>query len=80
MKYSELHYERININKQKEIMSDLVDRFKNANSSDEQVYYFGLTHNSSSARTIGINRTGDNGNNYYNPRGTSGITLMEIVA
>ena len=51
-----------------------------ANASDEHVYYFGLTHNSSSARTIGINRTGDNGDNYYNPRGTSGITLMEIVA
>ena len=51
-----------------------------ANASDEHVYYLGFNHNSSSARDIKINTSGDDSNDYACERATSGITLMEVVA
>tara|TARA_A100001037_G_scaffold216040_1_gene193931 strand:- start:255 stop:875 length:621 start_codon:yes stop_codon:yes gene_type:complete len=50
-----------------------------ANTSDEHVYYYAFTHNSSSTRTIGVNRSGDDTNNSDHTRATSGITLMEVA-
>ena len=50
-----------------------------ANTSDEHVYYYGFTHDSSSTRLIGINRTADDSGNYYNGRSSSAITLMEVA-
>ena len=50
-----------------------------ANTSDEHVYYYAFTHNSSSTRLIGINRSGDDTNNSDHTRATSGITLMEVA-
>ena len=50
-----------------------------ANTTDEHVYYYAFTHNSSSTRTIGVNRSGDDTNNSDHTRATSGITLMEIA-
>ena len=37
MKYSDLHYERINVEKQKKIMHNLVVRFKDAETASEQI-------------------------------------------
>mgnify|MGYP001162140277 FL=1 len=37
MKYSELHYERISVEKNRKVMADLVDRFSNADTAEEQI-------------------------------------------
>ena len=50
-----------------------------ANTSDEHVYYLAFTHNSSSTRLIGINRSGDDGSTYDYTRASSAITLMEVA-
>ena len=40
MKYSELHYERIDVDKSRETMDALIERFNNANSAEEQISVF----------------------------------------
>ena len=37
MKYSELHYELISVEKNRKVMEDLVDRFSNADTAEEQI-------------------------------------------
>ncbi len=37
MKYSELHYERIDVDKNRKTMAELVDKFSNADSAEEQI-------------------------------------------
>ena len=50
-----------------------------ANTTDEHTYYIGLFHPSSSNRWLMINRSYDNGDNYYNALSSSSITLMEVA-
>tara|TARA_B000000441_G_scaffold76930_1_gene52192 strand:- start:493 stop:618 length:126 start_codon:yes stop_codon:yes gene_type:complete len=37
MKYSELHYERIDVEKNRKVMEGFVDRISGADSADEQI-------------------------------------------
>ena len=40
MKYSELHYERIDVDKSRKVIDGLIDRFNNASSAEEQINVF----------------------------------------
>lgn len=40
MKYSELHYERIDVDKSRKVIDGLIDRFNNASSAEEQISVF----------------------------------------